>query len=117
MVVDQALKGIETARACVVKKSQTGGRGQDHAVAVKSYVGYVIGQQAISPAQHLLFSAQLIKQNQPVRRSNRNHAVGRIGKNAVDAEDIVVFIMRRAAKFGIKQVKTVIEISNPEAIC
>src|SRR5438270_3753388 len=105
------MKSIETARACCIQKGESRGRSQHHAAAVERGVSYVICQKAIGAAQHLLLSAQLIKEHQAVGRSYRNHAVCRVRQDTIDAEHIVIFIMGGAAQSGTDEVKPVIEVS------
>src|SRR5271165_778754 len=100
VVVYQSLEGVEAVRAGRIHEGEAGGGGDGHASAIKSYVGYMFGDEACALAHHVALAAIGVKDCQAIRRGHVNGVVSGVGHNAVDAVDVTILYMRGTIEVG-----------------
>ena len=114
VVVHEALKGVQAACAAGIEKRQPSGSGEGQAVSISGDVRDVIGNEAIGTRKYLLFFAESVKANQTVCRGNVDAPGFRVRKNAIYAENVLVFDMSGTSAIGREDIQAAIKLTDPQ---
>lgn len=90
VIVDKAMEGIEAVQAGRVNEGKAGGRSEGQAIASAGDICDLVGDEAVAAEDRLAGMAGGVEENETVGGCDVDGVAGRIGEDAVDAEDVVV---------------------------